>query len=134
VDVAGRVRGLRGAEDQLAAQLVQRPKLGVDADQAVAALADVPDKTRVRVGGIVTHRQRPATARGVTFLNLEDETGMLNVTCTPGLWHRYRKIARTSPALLVRGMLERADGVVNLNADRLTPLSVPIRSASRDFR
>src|SRR5204862_7817829 len=100
----------------------------------VTALAQVPDKTRVLVGGIVTRRQRPATARGVTFVNLEDETGMLNVTCAPALWARYRKVARTSPALLVRGMLERADGVVNLNADRLTPLTVPVRSASRDFR
>jgi error-prone DNA polymerase len=47
---------------------------------------------------------------------------------------RYRRTARVSNALLVRGMLERADGVVNLNADRLSPLTVPIRSASRDFR
>jgi error-prone DNA polymerase len=94
----------------------------------------VDDKTRVLVGGIVTHRQRPATARGVTFITLEDETGMLNVTCSPGLWARYRKVARTSPALLVRGMLERADRVINLNADRLTPLTVPVRAASRDFR
>jgi error-prone DNA polymerase len=100
----------------------------------VAAMGEVPDKTRVLVGGLVTHRQRPATASGVTFINLEDETGMLNVTCSPGLWHRFRRVARTSSALLVRGMLERADGVVNLNADRLTPLSVPVRSASRDFR
>src|SRR5207248_4566583 len=63
----------------------------------IASLAQVQDKTRVLVGGIVTHRQRPATARGVTFINLEDETGMLNVTCSPGLWARYRKVARTSP-------------------------------------
>jgi error-prone DNA polymerase len=59
---------------------------------------------------------------------------MLNVTCSPGLWHRYRHTARVSNALLVRGMLERADGVINLKADRLSPLTVPIRSASRDFR
>ena len=43
------------------------------------------------VGGLVTHRQRPATAGGVTFVNLEDETGMLNVTCSEGLWARYRR-------------------------------------------
>ena len=48
----------------------------------------------------------------MTFLNLEDETGMLNVTCSPGLWQRYRKVARTSAALVVRGVLERADGVI----------------------
>src|ERR671910_213305 len=74
---------------------------------------------RIRVGGIVTHRQRPATAGGVTFMNLEDETGMLNVTCSPGLWQRYRRVARTSAALIVRGRLEKHDGVINLTADRL---------------
>jgi error-prone DNA polymerase len=88
----------------------------------------------VRVGGIVTHRQRPATAGGITFMNLEDETGMLNVTCSPGLWQRYRKVARTSPALLVRGRLEKHEGVINLTADRLEAVAVPVRSASRDFR
>ncbi len=70
-----------------------RPHLDRLGALPVAALADVDDKTRVLVGGIVTHRQRPATARGVTFINLEDETGMLNVTCEPGLWHRYLKVA-----------------------------------------
>ncbi|OLB77924.1 MAG: error-prone DNA polymerase [Actinobacteria bacterium 13_2_20CM_2_71_6] len=100
----------------------------------VSALQEVPDKTRVLVGGIVTHRQRPATAGGITFINLEDETGMLNVTCSPGLWQRYRKVARLSNALLIRGRLESAEGVVNLNADRLEPLNVPVRPSSRDFR
>jgi error-prone DNA polymerase len=111
-----------------------RPHLNRLGVLPIAQLAGVADKTRVLVGGIVTHRQRPATARGVTFINLEDETGMLNITCSPGLWHRYRRTARTSPALLVRGVLEEADGVINLNADWLTPLTVPVRSASRDFR
>jgi hypothetical protein len=59
---------------------------------------------------------------------------MLNVTCEPGLWARHRKVARTSPALLVRGILEKADGVINLRADRLTALTVPVRPTSRDFR
>ena len=47
----------------------------------IEQLYTVEDGRRVLVGGIVTHRQRPATAGGVTFLNLEDETGMLNVIC-----------------------------------------------------
>jgi error-prone DNA polymerase len=101
---------------------------------SVAALSGVEDRTRVLVGGIVTHRQRPATASGVTFINLEDETGMLNVTCSPGLFRRGGSIARTSSALLVRGILEKADGVLNLVADKLMPLSVPVRTASRDYR
>lgn len=97
-------------------------------------LAGVESGTRIRVGGIVTHRQRPATAGGVTFVNLEDETGMLNVTCSPGLWQRYRKVARMSTALLVRGRLENVAGVLNLVADRLDAISPPIAATSRDFR
>ena len=100
----------------------------------VAHLHRIEHGRRVFVGGIVTHRQRPATAGGITFINLEDETGMLNVTCTPGLWQRYRRVARTSSGLVVRGMLEKVEGVVNLRADQLAPLTLPIRPPSRDFR
>ncbi|MEV4350715.1 error-prone DNA polymerase [Actinoplanes sp. NPDC049596] len=101
---------------------------------AIARLTSVEAGTRIRVGGIVTHRQRPATAGGVTFINLEDETGMLNVTCSPGLWQRYRRVARTSSALIVRGRLEKSEGVLNLVADRLESITPPVTPASRDFR
>ncbi|WP_281905166.1 error-prone DNA polymerase [Phytohabitans aurantiacus] len=100
----------------------------------IARLGLIENGRQVRVGGIVTHRQRPATAGGITFMNLEDETGMLNVTCTPGLWLRYRKVARTSNALLVRGRLEKHEGVINLRADRLDPVPAPVVPRSRDFR
>jgi error-prone DNA polymerase len=100
----------------------------------ISRLGRCENGQRVRVGGIVTHRQRPATAGGVTFINLEDETGMLNVTCSPGLWQRYRRVARTSGALVVRGRLEMAEGVINLRADRLDAITPPVTSASRDFR
>jgi error-prone DNA polymerase len=91
--------------------------------------------SRVLVGGLVTHRQRPATARGVTFVNLEDESGMLNVTCSEGLWARYRTVAVGSTALLVRGRLERSpEGVLNLVADRLQRLTLTVPVKSRDFR
>ncbi|MCY1138661.1 error-prone DNA polymerase [Actinoplanes sp. Pm04-4] len=113
--------------------------LRAELDQAGAIpinkLGRVEAGTRIRVGGIVTHRQRPATAGGVTFVNLEDETGMLNVTCSPGLWQRYRRVARTSSALIVRGRLEKsAENVLNLVADRLEALTPPVSPASRDFR
>jgi error-prone DNA polymerase len=100
----------------------------------IARLGRVEAGTRIRVGGIVTHRQRPATAGGVTFINLEDETGMLNVTCSPGLWQRYKRVARSSAALIVRGRLEKSEGVLNLVADRLEAVTPPISPASRDFR
>ncbi|WP_449385298.1 error-prone DNA polymerase [Cellulomonas soli] len=89
---------------------------------------------RVAVAGVVTHRQRPGTARGVTFLSLEDETGLLNVICSSGLWQRFRTTARTSRALVVRGRIERADGATNLVAEHLAPLSLRVRTSSRDFR
>ncbi|HIW61399.1 MAG TPA: error-prone DNA polymerase [Candidatus Stackebrandtia excrementipullorum] len=101
----------------------------------IDALEGQPKGKRVWVAGVVTHRQRPATAGGVTFLNLEDETGMLNVICSEGLWRRYRRVARTATVLKVRGVLEGVPGVVNLVADRLTELELPIRpNGSRDFR
>jgi error-prone DNA polymerase len=99
------------------------------------ALRKLADRSVVEVGGIVTHRQQPETSKGVVFINLEDETGLVNVVCTPQVWKRSRKVARTSPALLVRGMLERRQGVINLLAHRIEPL--PLRPAallkSRDF-
>jgi error-prone DNA polymerase len=102
-----------------------------------AKLPSVPGGTRVLIGGAVTHRQRPATAGGVTFLNIEDETGMINVICTRGLWARYARVARSSPALLVRGVVEHAEhgkGVVSVLADRLQHFDVRIPAKSRDFR
>jgi error-prone DNA polymerase len=99
------------------------------------ALRSLPDRTVVEVGGIVTHRQQPETAKGVVFLNLEDETGLVNVICTPDVWTRFRTVARGAPALCVRGLLERRHDVVNLVARRIEPL--PLRAAdlvrSRDF-
>ena len=99
-----------------------------------AELLKVEDGRRVLIGGAVTHRQRPATAGGITFLNIEDETGMVNVICTMGLWRRYHRIARSSPALLIRGTVESAEGVVSVLADRLQHLPMRITAKSRDFR
>jgi error-prone DNA polymerase len=107
----------------------------IDGLDAIGRRGDAEQVPRVLVGGLVTHRQRPATAKGVTFLNLEDESGMLNVTCSEGLWARYRTVAVASSALLVRGRLERSpEGVLNLVADRLQKLALAVAVRSRDFR
>jgi error-prone DNA polymerase len=97
-------------------------------------LRTAEDGRRVRAAGVVTHRQRPATAGGVTFVNLEDETGMINVVCSEGVWNRYRRVARESGAMIVRGRVERAQGVTNLVADRIERLPLAARTTSRDFR
>jgi error-prone DNA polymerase len=87
----------------------------------------------VLVGGIVTHRQRPMTAQGTTFMNLEDETGLMNIVVSKGCWARHRRVAREAPALLIRGRLERSEGVINIVAEAMEPLPVPASVASRDF-
>ncbi|MBD3942734.1 error-prone DNA polymerase [Microbacterium sp. NEAU-LLC] len=90
---------------------------------------------RVEVAGLVTHRQRPATASGITFINLEDEHGLVNIVCSIGVWNRYRRVVRDSPALIVRGLLERsAEGVTNLVADAFEDLRVSVQHRARDFR
>lgn len=104
---------------------------------SAATLRDTPNDTRILVGGLVTHRQRPPTAGGVVFLNIEDETGMINVICPPGVWQRHKRIALDSSMLLVDGRLERADGATNLLARRLAPIRADNGAAiirSRDFR
>lgn len=94
----------------------------------------VEDGARILVAGAVTHRQRPATAAGVTFLNLEDETGMINVVCSVGLWTRYRRLAQSATALLIRGRIQNAEGVASIVADHLEQLDLTIVARSRDFR
>ena len=99
-----------------------------------ARLRRLPDRTRVTVGGIVTHRQRPSTARGVTFLNIEDETGMVNVIVDEVVWARHRRVAREAGGLVIRGMLERTGEVINVLAERITRLDLGMHTRSRDFR
>ena len=98
-----------------------------------AELRRIEHGTRVTVAGVVTHRQRPETARGITFINLEDETGLVNVVCSIGVWARHRRVARSAPALVVRGTVESVTGVVNVVAERVEPLPLAAPTGSRDF-
>ncbi|MDQ4096847.1 MAG: error-prone DNA polymerase, partial [Actinomycetota bacterium] len=111
-----------------------RPHLDAMGAVTVVGLAHEPHGRRVALGGLVTHRQRPATAQGVIFLNLEDETGMANVICSAGVWARYRRLARTAPALVVRGRLERAEGAINVVAETIEHLPLATTAPrSHDF-
>jgi error-prone DNA polymerase len=97
-------------------------------------LASCAHGSRVTVGGVVTHRQRPATAGGTMFVNLEDETGLVNVVVSKGCWAHHRRVVRTAAALVIRGRLERVDDVTNVIAERIDALPVRTALRSRDFR
>ncbi|HEY2268590.1 MAG TPA: error-prone DNA polymerase, partial [Streptosporangiaceae bacterium] len=127
-----------------------RPALRARRVLTAAGARAADDGAEVAVAGLVTHRQRPPTARGVVFLSLEDETGMVNVICPPAVWERHRRVATVAPALVVWGRIERtgaagraggaggAGGAANLLAAVLRPLRVAASrtgtAASRDFR
>ena len=77
------------------------------------------------------------TAKGVVFVNLEDETGLINVICPLPVWERFGPVARSAPGLLVRGKVEKADGAINVLAFNIEALPMPAGAAnlrSRDFR
>jgi error-prone DNA polymerase len=107
-------------------QLNQR---GVTRANALVAV----ESSRVSVAGVVTHCQHPETANGAVFLNLEDETGHVNVIFSKGAWARWRSVARSSHALLIRGSLERGQGTMALSAEFVEPLELGATVSSRDW-
>jgi error-prone DNA polymerase len=93
------------------------------------------DGERATVAGVVTHRQHPETAAGAVFVNLEDETGHVNVVFSRGAWARWKHVARHAPVLLIRGRVRRGQGAVSFDAERVEALVVGTAvPASRDFR
>jgi error-prone DNA polymerase len=99
-------------------------------------LAELPHGRRLSVAGIVLVRQRPSTAKGITFVTLEDETGVANLVIRQDTWERYYQVARRSGAWIARGMLERKDKIIHILVQRLDDLSKVLgglRTKSRDF-
>jgi error-prone DNA polymerase len=82
------------------------------------------DGERVAVAGLVICRQRPGTAKGFVFLTLEDETGMVNVVVRPKLFERDALVISRTPLLLVRGLLQVEERVVNVRAESFRALRV----------
>jgi error-prone DNA polymerase len=100
-------------------------------------LAVLPVERRVKVAGLTVMRQRPGTAKGITFVTLEDETGFANLIVRPEVWERYHQAARTATALLAHGRLQRQENVIHVLVTRLDDLSgllADLKNASRDFR
>jgi error-prone DNA polymerase len=123
-----------GMAPEVTAMELARGRLDRRGVLPTAALASRPAGDRITVGGVVTHRQQPESAHGAVFLNLEDETGMVNIVCSRGAWIRWKPVARSCPALLVRGRIERSEGSMTLVAERFEPLELGPVPSSRDFR
>jgi len=101
-----------------------RPGLGEDVLSS-ASLERTRDGARVRVAGLVVARQRPATARGVTFMLLEDEQGTINLIVPPPVYERCRLAIRAESLVLGEGRLERREGVTNVLCDAVLRLERP---------
>jgi error-prone DNA polymerase len=100
-----------------------------------ADLAGLKNGAWVQVAGAVVVRQRPGTAKGFVFLNLEDETGLANVIVRPALFQRYRLMLVGESFLRVAGTLQHQDGVISVRAERLAPLGHGLAGVpSHDFR
>jgi error-prone DNA polymerase len=111
-----------------------RPEL--DRMQAVRAaeLGALPDGQPVGVAGIVLVRQRPGTAKGITFVTLEDETGQANLIIRPEIWQRYRRVAIGATLLLAHGRLQNQSGVIHVLTTRLENLSDRLEGLDRQSR
>jgi len=107
-------------------------RLGICSASRLAAL---DDGRPVRVAGLVLMRQRPSTARGITFVTLEDETGTVNLIIKQDVWQRFYRVARTAAALVAHGRLQRKDEVIHVLVSRLEDMSerLGLRPQSRDF-
>ncbi len=114
-----------------------RPQLAAFKVQPAAVLRGYPDGRLARASGLVTHRQRPETAKGVIFVTLEDETGAVNVIVWPHVAQAQRRPLLASSLLTVYGVWQCQGEVRHLVARRLvdhTPLLQGLSTRSRDFR
>jgi error-prone DNA polymerase len=113
-----------------------RPHLDLYKVTSANGLVSIQNESFVKAVGIVTSRQRPQTAAGVTFLTLEDESGFVNVVVWPSLGEKQRLIVRRSVLIGVVGHLQKSDGVIHLIAKELVDLSHwlgAMNLSSRDF-
>ena len=116
----------------------QLDRLGITpARQLVELKNDAP----VRVAGLVLLRQRPGTAKGITFVTLEDETGSMNLVVHQHTWDRYYRIARRAPAWIAHGHIQTTTEsfapVIHVVVARLEALTEQLQRLdvkSRDFR
>jgi error-prone DNA polymerase len=99
-------------------------------------LPDVSNGSYVRVAGIVLVRQRPGTAKGITFVTIEDEFGPINLIIRMEVWNKFYKIAHTASGYIAHGKLKNYKGVIHFLVFRLENLPQALGEAkvkSKDF-
>jgi error-prone DNA polymerase len=102
-----------------------------------AKLTAMTDGRFTRVAGLVLMRQRPGTARGITFVTLEDETGQINLIIKPDVWERFYKVARTAAAFIAHGRMQKhgepGSEIIHVVVSKLENMALAVRTRSRDF-
>jgi len=86
--------------------------------------SSLPAGSNVTVAGYVVCHQMPATSKGHVFLTIEDEEGLMNIVIRPDVYEKYRYVERTEPLMMIRGQVQKRDGVINIIASHLEPLNV----------
>ncbi len=113
-----------------------RPQLKKLGAVSSSKLLEIPSSRIAKIGGLVIVRQRPPTAKGFTFLSMEDEDGIANVIIEPSLFEKYRREITATPLLIATGRVERSGKVVNLKVTHLAALvpDLPVEPQFHHFR
>jgi error-prone DNA polymerase len=85
-------------------------------------LLALPDGMVVQIAGLIVCRQRPGTAKGIQFLLLEDERGLVNIVVYPALYEEHRLIVRGEPFVAIEGRLQKKEDTINIVATNIWPL------------
>ncbi len=111
-----------------------RNELTAEKCSKIEELATMRSGRHARVAGIVLVRQRPSTAKGITFVTIEDETGQSNLIFYAAVWKRFLRVAQTSHAWIIDGKVENSNGIVHVVVGRLSDLSEKIEMSNLNPR
>ena len=114
---AYRIQGFSASSHLLA---LYRERLSREGAVKSSQLSRLASGDAVKIGGYNICLQMPPTAKGFAFITLEDEEGLVNVVLKPNVYRMHRQLVRLKPLLIVDGVVERKDGVINVMAERIS--------------
>ncbi|HXR96666.1 MAG TPA: error-prone DNA polymerase [Terriglobales bacterium] len=112
---------------------LRRQELERQGVRTAAEIRRLPSGRRVRVAGMVLARQRPGTAKGIVFISLEDESGIVNIIVPSATFEAQRLVIVSEPALFIEGTLQNRDGIVHVKGENFLPLASALLIPSYDF-